>query len=149
MWWWCVLYVCLFVEYVCGLCMFILFFFFKQKTAYEMRISDWSSDVCSSDLVGVECQDAVDAVEHETRLAPVQYLAAELHGQFANTEVECAIDVGIEQIGIVAGVVADLAGLGAIFGNQRDRAVAGRRRAAARTDRPRGVVVVWVGRSQW
>src|SRR3546814_5246406 len=29
-------------------CMF--FFFFKQKTAYEMRISDWSSDVCSSDL---------------------------------------------------------------------------------------------------
>src|SRR3546814_3449707 len=28
----------------------ILIFFFKQKTAYEMRISDWSSDVCSSDL---------------------------------------------------------------------------------------------------
>src|SRR3546814_3787280 len=38
------------------LCMYIffsilVFFFFKQKTAYEMRISDWSSDVCSSDLV--------------------------------------------------------------------------------------------------
>src|SRR3546814_7325264 len=30
--------------------LFIIFFFFKQKTAYEMRISDWSSDVCSSDL---------------------------------------------------------------------------------------------------
>src|SRR3546814_3445796 len=30
-----------------------VFFFFKQKTAYEMRISDWSSDVCSSDL-GIE-----------------------------------------------------------------------------------------------
>src|SRR3546814_18146581 len=30
--------------------MFVVFFFFKQKTAYEMRISDWSSDVCSSDL---------------------------------------------------------------------------------------------------
>src|SRR3546814_17091041 len=29
---------------------FCVFFFFKQKTAYEMRISDWSSDVCSSDL---------------------------------------------------------------------------------------------------
>src|SRR3546814_6082809 len=29
----------------------LFFFFFKQKTAYEMRISDWSSDVCSSDLV--------------------------------------------------------------------------------------------------
>src|SRR3546814_5846141 len=37
--------------YVCVviMCCF-LFFFFKQKTAYEMRISDWSSDVCSSDL---------------------------------------------------------------------------------------------------
>src|SRR3546814_9567430 len=31
-------------------CSVIVFFFFKQKTAYEMRISDWSSDVCSSDL---------------------------------------------------------------------------------------------------
>src|SRR3546814_18294447 len=29
---------------------FVVFFFFKQKTAYDMRISDWSSDVCSSDL---------------------------------------------------------------------------------------------------
>src|SRR3546814_6570503 len=43
---------------MCVLCLF--FFFFKQKTAYEMRISDWSSDVCSSDLgaparlIGVE-----------------------------------------------------------------------------------------------
>src|SRR3546814_2461621 len=35
--------------YVCALsCLYV--FFFKQKTAYEMRISDWSSDVCSSDL---------------------------------------------------------------------------------------------------
>src|SRR3546814_2627421 len=33
-----------------GLWIFCCFFFFKQKTAYEMRISDWSSDVCSSDL---------------------------------------------------------------------------------------------------
>src|SRR3546814_7073084 len=30
---------------------FVIVFFFKQKTAYEMRISDWSSDVCSSDLL--------------------------------------------------------------------------------------------------
>src|SRR3546814_4560613 len=43
----------------------LIFFFFKQKTAYEMRISDWSSDVCSSDLqprphratAGIEDQD--------------------------------------------------------------------------------------------
>src|SRR3546814_7438634 len=44
-----------------------LFFFFKQKTAYEMRISDWSSDVCSSDLKpvmqrhGIEDLDALVA----------------------------------------------------------------------------------------
>src|SRR3546814_2486535 len=35
----------------CESYMFVCFFFFKQKTAYELRISDWSSDVCSSDLV--------------------------------------------------------------------------------------------------
>src|SRR3546814_10913181 len=37
--------VCIFLVFVS-----LFFFFFKQKTAYEMRISDWSSDVCSSDL---------------------------------------------------------------------------------------------------
>src|SRR3546814_3772505 len=37
---------CVLLYYLC----FYIFFFFKQKTAYEMRISDWSSDVCSSDL---------------------------------------------------------------------------------------------------
>src|SRR3546814_16383284 len=38
----------------CVALLFFFFFFFKQKTAYEMRISDWSSDVCSSDLpVGI------------------------------------------------------------------------------------------------
>src|SRR3546814_2420587 len=33
---------------------FCVFLFFKQKTAYEMRISDWSSEVCSSDLSGAQ-----------------------------------------------------------------------------------------------
>src|SRR3546814_5292427 len=37
--------------YVGLLVVYVFFFFFKQKTAYEMRISDWSSDVCSSDLM--------------------------------------------------------------------------------------------------
>src|SRR3546814_3146383 len=32
---------------------FLVFFFFKQKSAYDMRISDWSSDVCSSDLLEI------------------------------------------------------------------------------------------------
>src|SRR3546814_14594156 len=38
---------------------YFVFFFFKQKTAYEMRISDWSSDVCSSDLVSPPATGAI------------------------------------------------------------------------------------------
>src|SRR3546814_9807632 len=49
-----------------------MFFFFKQKTAYEMRISDWSSDVCSSDLVGPVVPDRargkLHAVAHDVVL---------------------------------------------------------------------------------
>src|SRR3546814_2693633 len=37
-----------------GFVVFCFVFFFKQKTAYEMRISDWSSDVCSSDLPAID-----------------------------------------------------------------------------------------------
>src|SRR3546814_14393194 len=62
---------------------FKCFFFFKQKTAYEMRISDWSSDVCSSDLLGLAegfpAGDAVFAVaagimqpSHADRIAFLQ-----------------------------------------------------------------------------
>src|SRR3546814_10508591 len=47
-------------------------FFFKQKTAYEMRISDWSSDVCSSDLV-------FDAIDHEALRVAAQR-AEHAHG---------------------------------------------------------------------
>src|SRR3546814_4976262 len=39
-----------------------MIFFFKQKTAYEMRISDWSSDVCSSDLLGFTDPPAIAAM---------------------------------------------------------------------------------------
>src|SRR3546814_3695554 len=54
-----------------------VFFFFKQKTAYEMRISDWSSDVCSSDLAGphhhfVRAGDAVAATALRRIPADVQ-----------------------------------------------------------------------------
>src|SRR3546814_14800655 len=44
----------------------LFFFFFKQKTAYEMRISDWSSDVCSSDLADVDA-GARDAEPEEDK----------------------------------------------------------------------------------
>src|SRR3546814_5801767 len=53
--WMLMVLVCRYGSMVCGCLGCVLlclrwFFFFKQKTAYEMRISDWSSDVCSSDL---------------------------------------------------------------------------------------------------
>src|SRR3546814_4171731 len=48
------LFLCLLFLYIFMLLLFVFFFFFfKQKTAYEMRISDWSSDVCSSDLFDI------------------------------------------------------------------------------------------------
>src|SRR3546814_2677196 len=43
-------------------CGFFVLFFFKQKTAYEMRISDWSSDVCSSDLRSARHRNAIQVV---------------------------------------------------------------------------------------
>src|SRR3546814_9602603 len=43
--------------------MFFYIFFFKQKTAYELRISDWSSDVCSSDLAALVDVDALELAE--------------------------------------------------------------------------------------
>src|SRR3546814_4510283 len=46
---------------------FVVFLFFKQKTAYEIRISDWSSDVCSSDLGSARLQRlGVEAATSET-----------------------------------------------------------------------------------
>src|SRR3546814_2918592 len=54
----CVIDILMFLVFL--VCIFV--FFFKQKTAYEMRISDWSSDVCSSDLA-----DLVRAVVQDFR----------------------------------------------------------------------------------
>src|SRR3546814_3763506 len=53
-------------------CVYVLsfvVFFFKQKTAYEMRISDWSSDVCSSDLHPQQSADQTHAAHHGNRPA--------------------------------------------------------------------------------
>src|SRR3546814_2989933 len=76
-----------------------MFFFFKQKTAYEMRISDWSSDVCSSDLLHNRLGLAILAVLDSgvgigliitlTRQSPIgsqQAIQIKLHGS-----IECRI----------------------------------------------------------
>src|SRR3546814_6563444 len=49
----------------------VVFFFFKQKTAYEMRISDWSSDVCSSDLAHA-AHHSLHAAHHALHAAAAQ-----------------------------------------------------------------------------
>src|SRR3546814_14302194 len=69
------------------------FFFFKQKTAYEMRISDWSSDVCSSDL-GVGLVDVLGvAAERDP-------------AERADAAAEQRAHVGRDEAGKVEGVLA-------------------------------------------
>src|SRR3546814_5146200 len=56
---------------------FCSIFFFKQKTAYEMRISDWSSDVCSSDLIDDrQDQEGARIVDHAVALVIADAIAA-------------------------------------------------------------------------
>src|SRR3546814_10204671 len=64
------LLLCAFVNCVlcCSLPVFVDLFFFMQKTAYEMRISDWSSDVCSSDLM--KAKKAVSGAPRWTTATP-------------------------------------------------------------------------------
>src|SRR3546814_3222059 len=90
-------------------CLFV--FFFKQKTAYEMRISDWSSDVCSSDLlVGADVERApsvrrrpgelVAVVEREPEIARRVAFAAMRHrfGEIgAPVPLRAAIGIGPER----------------------------------------------------
>src|SRR3546814_14815137 len=77
----------------------VLFFCFKQKTAYEMRISDWSSDVCSSDL-----QPLADALAALCRL----------HEQVFEVQARLG-----EERRIVVEVQREACRLALAFGNQR------------------------------
>src|SRR3546814_7271472 len=73
---------------MCGCCIF----FFKQKTAYELRISDWSSDVCSSDLLKraqaapghFTLTDIVGRVVHKTRSSVLAIISIRLVASYAN-----------------------------------------------------------------
>src|SRR3546814_2130141 len=74
---------------ICSNCFSYVFFFFKQKTAYEMRISDWSSDVCSSDLsaVGGVLIALVATRLSERKSSPARtfgYIRAEILGALFN-----------------------------------------------------------------
>src|SRR3546814_8240474 len=75
----------------------LTFFFFKQKTAYEMRISDWSSDVCSSDLMLAQYgANPFNLAEAEGRITLIE----------ADIGAEGAIDAAVGQ----AAVIFNLAG---------------------------------------
>src|SRR3546814_10196052 len=62
--------------------MFLCFFFFKQKTAYEMRISDWSSDVCSSDRETMKLHPRVAKIYADRK----QMAAGKLDGDWGFAE---------------------------------------------------------------
>src|SRR3546814_12595182 len=61
----------------------LLVFFFKQKTAYEMRISDWSSDVCSSDLVSI------------VRYTAVQDVGRAIHADYVEGQIQGGVAQGV------------------------------------------------------
>src|SRR3546814_10433810 len=104
------------------MCLIVCFFFFKQKTAYEMRISDWSSDVCSSDLFGVATARAISSASGSRNLCCP--LAFHPH----------------ESSGLYSFVTSDLAG--------RDRHACGRHRNRSE-ERRVGKECVSTCRSRW
>src|SRR3546814_5767842 len=107
------------------------FFFFKQKTAYEMRISDWSSDVCSSDLsrqerrLGRICRKAFCMGRRKTgdkryprlslcarrtkscRCAPPSFPAEEQVRAHRSHLVQAAAPIRHDPVGMVMGGVSD------------------------------------------
>src|SRR3546814_11743874 len=87
--------------------MYCIFFFFKQKTAYEMRISDWSSDVCSSDLTDLGDLVFANFVRHRVAM-PFDLIAAFLQSTRAaiapgERHDRIAITVGDEDGGLSPG----------------------------------------------
>src|SRR3546814_7096809 len=78
-----------------------LFFCFKQKTAYEMRISDWSSDVCSSDLIA---RDAEERLGVDRRLRVAQQRRRD-RNRVADDRF--AVTLGFRAVNQGAGVAAD------------------------------------------
>src|SRR3546814_15751167 len=83
------------------------FFFFKQKTAYEMRISDWSSDVCSSDLDEGYSQHLADP-----RLGAVVIGPGYPAGEALDHDVAAALDIGLTLVLAAAAIASGLPRLG-------------------------------------
>src|SRR3546814_11521423 len=88
----------------------VFVFFFKQKTAYEMRISDWSSDVCSSDLIVLAAlaerlqRGEVVGIAEPFALAFVQRPVL-VAGVVAEAAPQACVEVGLEAVVFEPGVV--------------------------------------------
>src|SRR3546814_2417858 len=85
---------------------FICFFFFKQKTAYEMRISDWSSDVCSSDLTSdrlyfepLTAEDVLEILSVEMSNGTLAGVIVQFGGQTPLKLAQALEDAGVPILG--------------------------------------------------
>src|SRR3546814_19194134 len=105
---------------ICVCVYYLFFFFFKQKTAYEMRISDWSSDVCSSDLLTVlhheiDVVEIVGAGDAVTRDDKAEWYAA---GGGALDHGSLALLLG--RVDVVDAFVRESAGVFGVSGDRQD-----------------------------
>src|SRR3546814_1135064 len=96
------------------MCSFLFVFFFKQKTAYEMRISDWSSDVCSSDLGADQChlhprhRGNESGPQRHFRLAKADIAADEaIHGPSRRQILDHIVDDAVLIVGFLIGEAVD------------------------------------------
>src|SRR3546814_8787088 len=96
-----------------------IFFFFKQKTAYEMRISDWSSDVCSSDLVEGDSARTGKALRKDAEAGKATFVSL-LGIDRARQQAQMLIDQAIGHLHGF-GQEADLLRAVARFAIERDR----------------------------
>src|SRR3546814_2871572 len=79
-----------------------VFFFFMQKTAYEMRISDWSSDVCSSDLSELGTKDFVADFRRRPPVHPTPAELAPLAGDYHVSELDITYSIRLDGDHLVA-----------------------------------------------
>src|SRR3546814_12132570 len=88
------------------LCVQSCVFFFKQKTAYEMRISDWSSDVCSSDLGQERTQGTMHLVRRRAQIGAG--LDAVEQAQYCTGPGRYRVDRGIERAQFIVRAIRNL-----------------------------------------
>src|SRR3546814_8444659 len=78
----------------------IVFFVFKQKTAYEMRISDWSSDVCSSDLIKLDSDRPVARIEAIRKCRPDARLTVDANQGWSFAQLK-EIAAAMQKLGVL------------------------------------------------